>query len=228
MGISFGVLAVTPDPTAMGAGATTFSTTPMVPTYKKPALPPEPTEEELAEEEDPTKQVIKNTAIAGGVLLGSNLILKGFSNKYMKEACLSQNSAYTFSETDKDGKEIGANTNYYYVWDTKFSLKADETEKCITCCPTIKPDNFSGGVKNQADIDAANEKLKKDKEACNEKEEDSQERKDCLKTLEETASNVANCITDIDKCGSGIYNQQMTQHCSKKNFAGITPCPSKE
>lgn len=215
MGVSFTGFAVTPDPVALGAGSqpTTFNTTPMVPKYQKPALPPEETEAELAEE-DPVKSAVKNTAVAGGILLGSNLLLKGFSNKYMKEACLVQNSYKDYSKQSETG--------VYYVWDSGFSFKKDETEKCLACCP-------EGKGKSTEQIEKESQQRDDDIKDCKEKysgDDEKNQLEDCLKNVDK-GRELNTCISD-KKCEVDFFTQQMRQFCNKKKFKENPPCKTTD
>ncbi len=190
----------------------------MVPKYSKPALPPEKTKEEIAKEE-PTKQAIKSSVIQGGILLTSNLILKGFSNKYQKEACLSGNTKKTWEKLE-DGE-------YYFAWDNSFSFK--NKQRCIQCCPKKK----TGEGKTKAQKDQIEKELKKAQDKCktDHPEEDNKRKRDeCLSALQKQSYGTMTCSSEPDdiKICKNQYDTQMAKHCKKKNFKGEGACKPNE
>lgn len=189
--------------------AQTTSTVPMVPTYKKPLLPPEePTPEEVAEEQ-PMKQALQGAAIQTGFLVVPQLLLKGFSNKYDKENCLAQNMYF---------KEEDATKNGFSYW-SGVSLDPKEPATCITCCRE-KEGKTADTIKEDED------KREERRRICNEKT-DEVAKTECLDGIEKEAfQNAAGCLSQKDpQCENKItkYIEQINDFCgkSKNESAGI-------
>ncbi|MHA1540570.1 MAG: hypothetical protein ACTSUM_00695 [Alphaproteobacteria bacterium] len=212
------------DSAVMGGVATMSS--PMVPQYSKPVLPPEKTKEEEAKE-DPTKQVIKSAGTQAGVLLGTNLLLKGFSTKYQKEACLSGNTKKTFDELE--------NGEYYFAWNNTFTLKKN-VQRCIQCCPKKDSNNNTEEKikgKTKGEIATMEKDLKKAKQNCETEypgEDNKRFRDECLDKLQKDSFGTMTCSSEPDdvKICKNKYDSQMAKHCSKKNFKGMGACKANE
>ncbi len=227
--LSFSVLAQTSTP-IIGSAVSNMGT-PMVHKYAKPQLPPEQTEEE-EKAEDPTRQAVKGAATAGGILVGSNLVLKGFSTKYAKEGCLAKNNMrywgtksdegrYVYKNKDKEVVD-GVNQYHYHIWDTSFAfddLKKNETQKCLLCCSEYG--NVEGKSAEEIKIDK--EKRDQDIEDCNEKK-DEDEKEKCL---EEFKIETTDCVSN-KLCNENTFIQQMNKHCKKKRFRDSEPCTDKK